>query len=172
MTAPYFGKYRGTVINNIDPMRSGRVQVSCPDVLGINTMSWAMPCVPFGGPALPDRSPEGMLMLPSIGSNIWLEFEAGNPDRPIWVGSFFADGMQPASVVLPGMRTIVSGGAEITIDGTPGAGGITLKVGPPTVGVPCELKLSATGIEIKVGAASIKLDPARVSINDGALEVI
>ena len=33
--ASYFGKYRATVINNIDPEMRGRLQVMVPDVLGL-----------------------------------------------------------------------------------------------------------------------------------------
>jgi len=161
-----FGKFRGTVINNIDPNQMGRLQVSCPQALGANILSWAMPCVPFAGMM------EGFYMLPTIGANVWVEFEAGDPDRPIWVGGFWGRGQIPPAALLPTVRTIKTSGAELTLDDTPGAGGVTLSVGPPVVGVPCTVKLSATGIEISVGAASVKLDPARVSLNDGALEVI
>ena len=172
MSGPYFGKYRGIVISNLDPDQMGRLQISCAEVLGLNITSWAMPCVPFAGASLPDRANEGFFMLPSMGSNIWVEFEAGDPQRPIWTGCFWAKGGAPSSAVLPTMRTIASGGAEIILDATPGVGGITLKVGPPTVGVPCELKFSTGAIELKIGAASIKLDPARIMLNDGALEVM
>ena len=44
----YFGKYRGTVFNNIDPMQMGRIQVIVPDVSSISPSSWAMPCLPVG----------------------------------------------------------------------------------------------------------------------------
>jgi hypothetical protein len=171
VSGPYYGKYRGIVINNVDPNRMGRLQVSCVPVLGLNIGAWAMPCVPFAGASLPDRQPEGFLMLPSIGSNVWVEFEQGNPDLPIWSGCFWDSGGAPSKVILPTVRTIVAGGVELTLDSTPGAGGFTVKVSPPTVAVPCEFSCSATGIAIKIGAASIKLDPIRVQINDGALEV-
>jgi hypothetical protein len=162
----FFGKYRGSVVNNVDPNRMGRLQVSCPQVLGEGTLSWALPCVPFAG------NREGFFMLPAIGANIWVEFEAGNPDRPIWVGSFWTREQLPSNATLPTVRTIRTGSAGLTLDDTPGAGAVTLEIGPPAVGTPCTIKLSANGIEITVGGASIKLDPARVTVNDGALEVI
>ena len=40
----YFGKYRGTVVNNVDPLQIGRILVMVPDVSGIVPTSWAMPC--------------------------------------------------------------------------------------------------------------------------------
>lgn len=162
----YFGKYRGLVVNNIDPNRMGRLQVSCSKVLGENVLSWAMPCVPFAG------FQEGFYMLPNIGSNVWVEFEEGDPDRPIWSGGFWTRQQIPPKALLPTVRTITTLGAELTLDDTPGAGGVTLFVGPPTVAVPCTIKCTVAGIEITVGGASIKLDPARVDINNGALQVI
>ncbi len=82
-TNSYFGKFRGTVIQNVDPERKGRVQVVVPDVLGLIPSTWAEPCVPLAGPTGP---PMGVFMVPPIGTGVWVEFEQGNPNRPIWVG--------------------------------------------------------------------------------------
>lgn len=82
-TNNYFGKYRGTVVQNIDPERKGRVQVMVPDVLGLIPSTWAEPCVPLAGPTGP---PMGVFMVPPIGTGVWVEFEQGSPNRPIWVG--------------------------------------------------------------------------------------
>lgn len=159
----YFGKYRGTCINNVDPMRQGRLQISCPQVLGANVMNWAMPCVPFAGMG------EGFYMLPQVGSNLWIEFEAGNPDLPIWCGGFWGPGQLPSNATLPTTRTIKTLTAELTLDDTLG---ITAQVMPPAVPAPAAVKIGAAGIEISMGAAKVSLDVARVSLNDGALEVV
>jgi hypothetical protein len=53
----YYGKYRGTVINNVDPEQRGRLMLNVPDVLGPIPSSWAEPCVPLAGPTGP---PMGM----------------------------------------------------------------------------------------------------------------
>jgi hypothetical protein len=76
----YFGKYRGVVLNNVDPMQMGRLMVEVPDVTGLAPSSWAMPCVPIAG------IQNGMVALPIIGSGVWVEFEQGDPDYPIWTG--------------------------------------------------------------------------------------
>jgi hypothetical protein len=162
----YYGKYRGTVVNNIDVHRMGQLLVRCPHVLGPAGFAWAMPCVPFAGPG------EGFYMLPNPGANVWVEFEEGDPRHPIWTGCFWLTQGIPPKALLPTVRTITTRAAEVTLDDTPGAGGVTLKVGPPTVAVPCTVSLSVTGIEITVGNATIKLDPATVDINHGALKVI
>jgi len=67
----YYGKYRGLVINNIDPLQIGRVMVQCADVLGEIPSSWALPCVPAAG------IQAGMFIVPPIGSQVWVEFEGG-----------------------------------------------------------------------------------------------
>ena len=76
----YYGKYRGMVVSNIDPMQQGRLQVQVSDVLGLNVLNWALPCLPFAGRQM------GWWALPQIGAGVWVEFEQGNPDYPIWTG--------------------------------------------------------------------------------------
>lgn len=77
----FYGKYRGTVVSNIDPEFLGRLIVQVPDVMGLGSSSWAMPCVPCTGANLE-------YSVPSIGAFVWVEYEQGNPDYPIWVGCF------------------------------------------------------------------------------------
>jgi Type VI secretion system/phage-baseplate injector OB domain len=79
--APYYGKYRGRVVNNLDPMQQGRIQAVVP-FFGEEPLGWALPCVPCSvlGPVL--------TAVPSIGANVWIEFEQGDVDYPIWSGCF------------------------------------------------------------------------------------
>ena len=79
----FYGKYRGLVIENIDPEQIGRVLLQVPDVLGAIPSSWAMPCVPAAG------IQAGCFIVPPIGSQVWVEFEQGDPDYPIWTGGFW-----------------------------------------------------------------------------------
>lgn len=157
----FFGKYRGKVENNIDPLQQGRVQVSVPAVLGDGRLSWAMPCVPFAGNSV------GLFLVPPTGANVWVEFEGGDPDYPIWSGCFWAPGEVPASPALAEMKVWKTATATITINDVPGAGGITIE----TI-TGARIAISATGIEIVNGqGASIKLTGPQISLNDGALEV-
>jgi hypothetical protein len=162
----FYGKYRGKVENNIDPMLLGRVQVSVPAVLGEGRLSWAMPCVPFAGAQV------GLFVVPPVGANVWVEFEAGDPDYPIWAGCFWAAGEVPASPAVPQMKVLKTDGITLTLSDLPGAGGLTLEVNPPVVATPLKMVFNASGIELTNGAASVKLTPASVSLNNGALEVI
>jgi type VI secretion system (T6SS) baseplate-like injector VgrG len=178
--AEFFGKYRGRVENNLDPLNLGRLQVSVPAVLGDGRLSWAMPCVPYAGPSV------GLFAIPPVGANLWVEFEAGDPDHPIWSGAFWAAGQVPVNPALPDVKVLSTAGTTITISDLPG-GGVTIEVGPPATPIPYKLVVNAQGLEVAVapcalklspgvaefslGAASVKLNPASVSINNGALEV-
>ncbi len=88
-TARHFGKYRGTVSDNQDPRQQGRVRVRVPEILGEVDSGWALPCTPYAG----DQT--GAYMVPAVGAGIWVEFEAGDVSRPIWVGGWWASGQVP-----------------------------------------------------------------------------
>ncbi|GIV90701.1 MAG: baseplate assembly protein [Chloroflexus sp.] len=157
----FFGKYRGKVENNVDPLQQGRVQVSVPTVLGEGRASWAMPCVPFAGNGV------GLFLIPPNGANVWVEFEGGNPDYPIWSGCFWGTGEAPASPAVAEMKVLKTAAGTITINELPGVGGITIET---TSGA--KIAITATGIEITNGqGGSIKLTGPQISLNDGALEV-
>ena len=162
----FFGKYRGKVENNVDPMQMGRVQISVPAVLGGGRLSWAMPCAPYAGPKV------GLFAIPPVGANIWVEFEGGDPDYPVWSGCFWGKGEVPASPAVAEMKVIKTEGITLTLNDTPGGGGFTVEVNPPAVSAPLKLVFNSSGIELSNGAASVKLSPASVSINNGALEVV
>ena len=162
----FFGKYRGTVENNIDPLQTGRVQVSVPAVLGPGRMSWALPCAPLAGPGV------GLFLVPPNRANVWVEFEGGDPDYPIWSGGFWGPGEAPALPALAETKVLKTDAVTLTVSDVPGAGGVTLEVNPPAVATPLKLSFSSTGIEISNGSAVIKLDPVSVDVNNGALKVI
>ena len=162
----FFSKYRGHVESNIDPLQQGRVQVSVPAVLGETTLAWAMPCSPFGGAGV------GFFTIPPVGANVWVEFEGGNVDYPILAGCFWGVGEVPALPAIEQMKMLKTDGITLTLSDLPGAGGLTIEVNPPVVATPLKLVFDSTGIELSNGAASVKLTPASVSVNNGALEVI
>ena len=164
----FFGKYRGQVTNNVDPNRLGRVQVRVPAVLGDGRMSWAMPCAPYAGDGV------GFFAIPPVGANVWVEFEAGDADAPIWSGAFWGDGEAPISDPIPFQKVLKTDALTLTLDDTPGNGGFTLEVGSPAVATPITIRCSSSGVEISTGGAKIAMRaaPPSVSINDGAFEVM
>lgn len=116
----FYGKYRGVVINVFDPERRGRIVVQVPAIYKDGLSGWAEPCLLLTGIRA------GLLALPQIGSSVWVEFEQGDPERPIWCGGFWQTGTAP-SALIP-LQTVLqtAGGNSILIDDTPGTGGITL----------------------------------------------
>src|SRR6476469_9480802 len=85
----FFGKYRGKVTANQDPMNQGRIQVSVASIFEEGKQSWAMPCSPYAGKGI------GLFTIPPVGTNVWVEFEGGDPDYPIWSGCFWANNELP-----------------------------------------------------------------------------
>lgn len=165
MSNPFYGKYRGIVTDIQDPLMQGRVRARVPDVLGDQESGWALPCLAFGG------SQMGFFVLPDVGSAVWIEFEHGEADYPVWTGSFFGSPLDmPADLMAPPYKKTIlmtKSGHSITLDDTPGAGGITLKTATGQ-----KVVLNATGIEIDNGTgANVKLAGISVTINNGALEV-
>ena len=114
----------------------------------------------------------GLFLIPPANANVWVEFEAGNLDKPIWAGCFWETGQVPAQPAIAEMKVLKTDGMTLTINDLPGAGGVTLDVTPPIVATPLKISLTSSGIELSNGAASVKLTPASVSLNNGALEVI
>ncbi|WP_045224032.1 phage baseplate assembly protein V [Methyloterricola oryzae] len=181
----FFGKYRGQVAGNVDPMEMGRVQVTCPAVLGPGRLSWALPAVPYGGQRV------GLYAIPPVGANIWVEFEGGDPDSPIWAGCFWGSSAEmPVTPAVPETKVFRTGTVTLTMSDLPGSGGFTLEVLPPSVALPISLeckgdsielalktlegsiRISADGIHLTFGGSSVDLSPISVNVNKGALEVI
>ena len=160
--APFHGKFRGIVTDNRDPNSLGRVRAKVPDVLGENESGWALPSMPYAGDGV------GLFLLPPVNAWVWIEFEHGDPDYPVWTGCFWTDGQVPASPATPEIKILKTDGATITIDDTPGSGGVKIET---TDGA--KITLDSTGITIDDGqGATISLSGPQVSINDDALEIV
>jgi uncharacterized protein involved in type VI secretion and phage assembly len=162
----HFGKYRGTVINNIDPMQLGRIQVMVPDVTQVLPTSWAMPCVPIAG------KQSGVFVVPQLGAGVWIEFEQGDPDYPVWVGGFWGIAAEVPALALAGIpgnpNIVMQTTAQNTfvLSDMP-ANQIMLK---NTTGA--MILVNEAGITISNGkGATIVLAGPTVTINAGALVV-
>lgn len=82
----HYGKYRAFVRDNNDPERLGRVRLEIPSILGMGRdhwSDWASPCFPYGG-----SDDAGMFFVPQEGASVWVEFENGDAQYPIWVGTW------------------------------------------------------------------------------------
>lgn len=165
----HYGKFRGTVVNNVDPMQIGRLQVMVPDVSNVMLSSWAMPCVPVAG------INTGMLSIPLIGAGVWIEFEQGDPDYPVWVGGFWGTAAEMPTLsrtvppAIPGITLQTTLNNGIVISDVPGpTGGIQL-----TTATGAMISVTDVGITISNGrGAIITMTGPTVDINAGALTVI
>jgi hypothetical protein len=167
----FFGKYRGIVWNNVDPYLQGRVQVQVPGVAATPLLNWAQPCFPVAGMGM------GFFAVPVIGSGVWVEFEQGDPDHPIWVGCITGSTADVPSLALTApaptpaftIQTPLKNGMVISDGlGPMGTGGIVLQ---STTGA--MIVVNDLGIIISNGkGAQITLIGPTVDINTGALTVI
>ena len=164
----FYGKYRGMVVNNIDPMQIGRIQVQVPDVLGPLLSSWAMPCFPVTGKQM------GFWSIPQIGTGVWVEFEQGDPDKPIWSGCWYGIVAEVPALALAAPPAVPNIVLQTTLQNTlmisdlPGpTGGILLKT---TTGA--FISISDVGITISNGkGAIISMVGPTVDINLAALTI-
>lgn len=67
-----YGKYRAMVVDNLDPEQARRLLVEVPAV-SPGSPSWAVPLHAHDTSTLPD-----------VGAEIWVEYEAGDVNYPIW----------------------------------------------------------------------------------------
>lgn len=172
---PFYGKFRGTITDNADPLRLGRVRAKVVDVLGQLESGWALPAVPFAGKDV------GLFLMPPTGANVWIEFEHGDPDYPIWTGCFWG---VPTAVGLPSLpptefpasllpeqvalKVLKTDAGTITLDETPGIGGVTIETADGM-----KIKLNTLGITIDDGTGGkIELQGPMVSVNSDALQVL
>lgn len=163
----FYGKYRGSVTSNIDPDQSGRIQVSVPAVLGDGRLSWAMPSVPYAG------MQNGFYAIPPMNANVWVEFEGGNPDFPIWTGCFWGQGEVPSSATdtpttIPHIAMQTTAQTIFLLSDLPGpTGGIILKTPSGA-----KIEINTLGITISNGTgATIELQGPSVKINGTAFVV-
>jgi hypothetical protein len=164
----YFGKFRGIVINNLDPERLARLQAAVPDVLGTPPSTWAMPSLPFAS------AHAGVVAVPPVGAGVWIEFEQGDPDYPIWSGCWWGSASEVPAVVLSGqpgagqITLITPGQNTLVISDLPGVGGvITLRTSGGA-----RISLSDNGIALDNGkGAAISLVGDAVRIGGGEIVI-
>jgi uncharacterized protein involved in type VI secretion and phage assembly len=165
----YYGKYRGTVVMNIDPRQIGRLIVQVPDVGGLIPSTWAMPCFPITGQQM------GAYMIPQIGAGVWVEYEQGDPDYPIWSGCWYGSATDVPKLALAGNpatpNIVLQSGLQnsIVISDLPGpTGGIMLRSASGVT-----LIVNDTGIYIQNGrGATLTMVGPSVDLNNGAFTVI
>lgn len=173
----FYGKYRGIVVENADPEQLGRLKVKVPSVLGNEIVTgWAAPCVPYGG----DMN-QGMIFIPEVDAGVWVEFEAGDLEYPVWVGTYWsksggdsevpkpndADGTEQSAVQDSPTRKIIKTlkGHSIQLEDNDGEEMVTI-IEATNQNV---ITMDQNGIVVREGQNSheIKMDSNGVKITDG-----
>jgi hypothetical protein len=173
----FYGKYRGTVTNNRDPKGLGRVQVSAPAVLGEGRRSWAMPSVPYAGPMV------GWVAIPPEGANIWVEFEGGHPDYPIWSGCFWGNDEMPHGPAIPEVKLFKTEGMTLRMADGGEQKGFTLTLDSPATTHKLTLTMTDAGIALHYGDSIsfqltndvievVRSDKASIKLTDDAIEIV
>ena len=173
-SGPYVGKYRATVLNNVDPEQRGRLMLSVPDVLGPIPSTWAEACVPLAGPTGPAM---GVYMVPPIGAGVWAEFEQGDLNYPIWSGCRWGGQSDVPSIAMAGnpadpnivIQSLLQHSIMISdMPPSPATGGIIIQ---STTGA--KIVVNDSGIYITNGkGATITMVGPTVDLNNCALTVI
>jgi uncharacterized protein involved in type VI secretion and phage assembly len=151
----FYGKYRGTV-TEVDAATM-RLKANVPAVLPGASTGWCVPCVPYAGPQV------GFLMLPEVGSGVWIEFEGGDVSFPIWTGCYWSAGDVPSSAAA-GVKTIITSAGTLAFDND--ASRVTLADSAQH-----SLVLDSSGATATAEAGKIELGASGVSVNSGALEL-
>lgn len=162
----FYGKYRGVVVSNQDPLHLGRIMASVPKIYGEFPSCWALPCLPGTGPV------SGLYAVPEIESWVWIEFEEGDPQRPIWSGAFWEVPLiDPVSNTSVMAKQIVLQTATLNALTLDDVAGITLqllseqKVQLTPAGVVIQ---AVPGVSISVTADGITLQAAGASVSISA----
>lgn len=168
-----FGKYRGTVIDNADPLKKGRLKVSVPSVLPPSLSEWAMPCVPYAGKQV------GLFAIPAVGAGVWVEFEQGDMSYPVWVGCFWADNEAPQSA-NPDVKMFKTEKLGLILDDAskkimlaPDSGAtITLTSEAVTSAGQAKHSVTTSGVTSEIAPNKTELTSGSFSVNSGALQVV
>jgi len=163
----FFGIYRGKVVSvgtstSDKEGRLGQLKISVPDVYGNEqqNLPWANCVVPFAGDNY------GSLMLPKQGDGVWVQFEAGNKDHPVWLGGWFAQNKSLPSGVGAETRVVrTPKGHTVVLDDDGNLVKLEHKDGQ-------KITLSSDSIKLEVkNGCTVEIGQSSVKINDSALEV-
>lgn len=164
ITTRYYGKYRGEVTDSADPTRKGRVKVRVPAVMGEKEL-WAMPCAPYAGDAI------GFFAIPPQGSAVWVEFEGGEINQPIWAGCFWKDGEIDSADAAPSVFFLKTPGLTLRVDNDSGEVVIESSAGARLTLSQEGVKLEGPQIELSANGGAATLSASGFDAMNGALTV-
>ncbi len=163
----FYGVAVGEVINPLDPMTLGRVQVRLPFLDALDLSPWARVAVPMAGIM------HGHYFIPNVGDEVLVAFEHGDLNAPYIIGSLWS-ALAPPPLPSPlaqirAIRTLA--GNQIVFSEVPPT--VTIQSGPtppavipapPTPAGPPTIILTPAGIQIIFGLSVVNITPDGVSI--------
>lgn len=161
----YFGKYRGEVTDTADSTKRARLKVKCPAVLGEQEV-WAMPCVPYAGDGV------GFFALPPTGTSVWVEFEGGEINQPIWAGCFWKDNEIDSADAKEAVMFLKTPGVTIHVDNDQGTVEIEASGGAKITLDSNGVKIEAPEVSLSANGAEAKLSVSGFDAMSGALTVM
>lgn len=182
--AQYFGKYRAQVVDVDDPEKRGRIRVKCPKVLGEDKSNWCQPCTPYA------IDTAGDFVLPKVDEFVWVEFEEGDVQKPLWVGCLWSKEKSPVdpgtySDEAPKYRQFEFEDIKITfkkengdkihelyliVQDTGHSIQITEKQMVLTLGA-ATMKMSDENITLNIGGSTIQMLPAVINITSPTINL-
>jgi len=154
----FYGKYRGIVRDIDDPDSLCRIKAEVPAIYEDQVSPWAFPALPFAGQS------HGVVLLPEIGDGVWIEFEAGDINRPIWNGCWFAAGERPQPDGNRARLLATTAGHKIVLDEDQDQIQLRHPGG-------AEITMSAGEIVFKLGLCELKISRNEISLNNGMVKV-
>ena len=164
----FFGVTTGRVINQLDPLTLGRVQVQLPFIDAIDMSPWARVVTPMAGQLA------GHYFIPNVGDDVLVAFEHGDVNVPYVIGSLWSV-MAPPPMPSPmpqirAIRTLT--GNQIVLTEAPPS--ITIQTAP--TGPYQTIAMNPTGVQvatptmvsIMVGTTTVVVTPSAVNVQVGS----
>lgn len=102
----YYGKYAGFAAEEVEPDAHGAIMVEIPGFTRAGFPVRARPCLPYAH-----------FFVPHAGARLWIEFEGGNRDFPLWVGAWYPADSAPEEVrAQPQTHRVIQTPAGHTIE--------------------------------------------------------
>jgi hypothetical protein len=155
------------VLNNFDPEFQGRIMAEVPAIPG-SLLNYALPCVPYAGPNV------GFYAIPPIGANVWIEFEGGDPNYPVWVGCFWGpeDILRVPEPPPPEVKVFQTEFISLVLSDLPEIGGFTLRCSLPAVDVPLTMLFNSEGITLLCPESTIQMTPGSITLTIPEAEIM
>jgi uncharacterized protein involved in type VI secretion and phage assembly len=151
------GKFRGKVVDNKDPLGRGRIRTHVAAVSELE-LTWAEPCVPYAGPQV------GWFFIPPVGANVWIEFEQGDPNYPIWTGCYWGGGGDPqkipADATAPDVQDLQTGKIKFILDEKQ----VRLTVQVETDNGTMKLVMDKSGILLAAAQTTVTITPDKIEL--------